>query len=662
MADKIDYSDKYNPGFVAWINSINSGFQHMIPYRPFLDYCKDAKDMLADPTDIEDLFTDHQKIEYISDQFAKFRDNTTYFLDKLGTYKDADKSDGFIHMRATMAQKVLLFLADRGYSVILGKARHVTATTAMGIFAVKKISYVPEYYIKFITHTKPKGVEILRDKVKYPYANIPEWAKVSADTSYRDDRIITGARGGTKSEKKGTGAMIEVAAPTDDAINGGSPSCVLIDEIGFIDNITTIMREGRPTMFRKNYKTGKLEMIRQFFGWGTASMEGTKISYFKEEYLFCSRQWEAGNYEYGIIPLFFNCFAREGFTQEDYDREKRIAESREGMDREKAIVQFFQHYPLTIEDMFVSGSKTIIPFNMINDKIGEIRAAQGNAKDSTYPQYGYFDVANGTLEDYLNYKHTAPPVPVWVPVKGGIADQRTTAVIYTPPDPDWVWRYYKGTDPINTKSGHSKFASSILDVEKWEYSSVINFRRRNFKECYLQGILQTLYYSNRHHNVRELCEGNIGDMYFDMLDMFGLKSKHLILNSNLPPKLQGGGNDYGIKKTGSNSDKIMNNLLDLLQNYMDKLNDETLFQQLKTFVEREKKDTGFISFKPESRYDFDDVIDADVYAYIASQCFRYPPRKVGSVKGRTQVKYVMDTTSWTMRRARISADGRREYI
>lgn len=658
---KIDYTDRYNPEFIAWIDSINSGFQNMVPYRPFEEYCAQADQWLneAEKVSIDDFATESEQLSWVMQQFDRFRLNTVYFLNLQGTYKDADRDDA-AHMQANKAQKVILFLADNRYNFLAGKARQVTFTTAMGIYAMKKVSYVRDYFCKLITHNQVKGEEILRDKFKYPFTQLDDWARVSADTNFSTKKITTSSRGRTKADRLGTGATIEVCAPTDDAINGGSPNLVLIDEAGFIDNLTTIMREGRPTLFRRNPKTGRLEMKRQFIAWGTASMEGTKISYFKEAYQFAKRQWEERKFEYGIVPIFLNCFAREGFTQEDYEREKQLAESEEGMERESAIMKFHQHYPLTEEDMFVSGSKTLVPFNLINERLATIRHLHGNTK-TEYPQYGYYDVMNGTLDDFLNLRKKEPPQPVWVRTKGP-ADPRTTGIMYAPPQKNWIWRYYKGTDPINTKTGHSKFAGSIWDDETHSIPSVINFRRPNFKECYLQGILQTLHYSNPHHAVREVCESNIGEAYMDMMEALGVKFRHLVLNTQLPPKLQTGeSNDYGIRKTPANADKIIFNILDMMQNYMDRIEDETLFIQLKSFVQKERVSTGYVTYTKESKYDFDDVIDSGVYAFIGSLCFRQAPRCIEKEVTKPITKYVMDE-GFRLRRARVYKNGRREYL
>jgi hypothetical protein len=655
---KINYSDKYNPAFVEWVNSINSGFQNKIPYAPFEQYVAQAEAWLKEPE--PEFFREDQELEYLQSEIERFIVNTLYFSDKLGVLKDEVKPDSSYHFKASKAQQVLLFLVDAGYSMLIGKGRQIGFTSAMGFLMAKRFSYIKNYYTKFITHHKPKGGEILNDKVKFALNNIQDKYRRKNIWNFNAYKITLSEGGTERAKKLSASTTIEVSAPADDAINGGSPNLVCIDEVGFVDNITTIIREGRPTMFKLNPFTGVRDIVRQFVAWGTASMVGAKVSNFKVEYQYCQQRWDEKDYSYGIIPLFFNAYALPGFTMELYEKEKRLAEQREGADREKAIIQFNQHYPMNVEDMFISGSKTIIPFEQINERILHIRKT--TREDYVEPKYGYFDCANGEIDDFVNLVKKEVPIPVFISTRGP-EDPRTTVTIFHEPDRHWAWRYYGGTDPINTTSGHSKFASSIWDEHINDVAALINYRRRNFKECYLQAILMNQYYSNTHHKVRELPEANAGDMYLDFIKSLGIKGG-LLLNTQLPPKFQSAATEIGIHKGHVNSEYITNALMDFLQNFANSIHCETLFIQLKTFVEKESKLSAKVSWKPESRYDFDDAIDAVIYSYMCARCFKYMPKKMSEEQeAKVQVKFVQDaSTGYKIRRARIDGKGRRQYI
>ncbi len=42
---------------------------------------------------------------------------------------------------------------------------------------MKRVNLNKSYFIKFVTHSKDKGVEIFRDKVKWTYTKIPDYRK-----------------------------------------------------------------------------------------------------------------------------------------------------------------------------------------------------------------------------------------------------------------------------------------------------------------------------------------------------------------------------------------------------------------------------------------------------------------------------------------------------
>jgi hypothetical protein len=79
-----------------------------------------------------------------------------------------------------------------------------------------------------------------------------------------------------KGEKGYPNSRIDVVAPKQTAINGGSPQLVLIDEIGNIGILGAMLNEGRPTMFWNNPATGKFELKRQVIMWGCLTA-GNKV-------------------------------------------------------------------------------------------------------------------------------------------------------------------------------------------------------------------------------------------------------------------------------------------------------------------------------------------------------------------------------------------------
>ena len=121
------------------------------------------------------------------------------------------------------------------------------------------------------------------------------------------------------------------------------------------------MREGRPALFKYNPNTGKMTMQQQFMAWGTGGEMDKGGSVFESEFKMCLKQWQEKNYEYGIIPLFFNAYARRGVTDKHINNERKAYLALEGTKKgEVAKVQFHQHYPITVDDMFLRKSRTCL--------------------------------------------------------------------------------------------------------------------------------------------------------------------------------------------------------------------------------------------------------------------------------------------------------------
>ena len=112
-----------------------------------------------------------------------------------------------------------------------------------------------------------------------------------------------------------------------------------------------------------------MEMKRQLIAWGTGGEMDKGGAVFEAEFKAAYNAWNKKNFNYGIIPLFFDAFAREGMTREIYEKEKAYYYSVTGTAAEMSKVQFHQHYPMTIDDMFLRKSATIVPIHEINKHI-----------------------------------------------------------------------------------------------------------------------------------------------------------------------------------------------------------------------------------------------------------------------------------------------------
>tara|TARA_R110002020_G_scaffold236386_3_gene448724 strand:- start:1624 stop:3690 length:2067 start_codon:yes stop_codon:yes gene_type:complete len=653
---------EYPKAFVRWIDSINKGWRNMTKYKPFEIYVKQSEQWIKEKDDITNYRDIDAQEDYIVQEYQRCQENTLYFGNKYGWLKEGDAKGGTLNYDAWKAQQILLFLLDSGYNCIIGKARQIGFTTTMGLAAMKRINFNKSYFCKFITHTKDKGEEIFRDKIRWGFGQIPEWLRQPV---YNDaHNILSLQEKGKKGSTKGAYSRIEVATPVIDAINGGSPNLVLIDEIGLFDLFGKMMREGRPTLFYFNPDNNLMEMRRQLFAWGTGGEMSKGGAVFESEFKATLNAWRERNFEYGIIPLFFDAYAREGMNENIFKKEKKYYYSKTGVEQQTSRVQFHQHYPITIDDMFLRTAKTIIPIAECNRHLVKIY----HLSPTDQPQYGYFEpiynTASPTPDGVLPYKLLDAK---WIPTEG-MEDERTTSVVFKhpPTEEKWEYRFYQGTDPINSETGHSKMSSSIWDAYTNTCASMVFYRERDFKQCYLQCLLQGIYYDRVHkRGVKELIERNIGSMYFDFQEQVGF-GKRVVPNNALPPFLQTPSSGWwGISNKTNTAGHIANKVIEMTDAYADNIYISWFFLQLKTFVEKDLR-TGNSSRQTrfqagDLKYDYDDGIFSMGFAYINAQAHqRYEPQKIDAIKETIRrQRYVQNAqTGWRMRLAEVDGSGK----
>jgi hypothetical protein len=605
--------------FVYWINSMLYGvFPNKVKYIPFERYKAQAYRWLQDNDNITDYRTDESRREYVYREMDRITENTLYFANKYGELKEGDIESGIIKYQAKEHHAVLFYLFDCGYNVIGGKGRQIGFTSALGICSIKKMLVQNNYYIKFIAEDKDTTEEIFNDKIKYPFGSLPRWMQppVKSDAGNRfwlSDKPAKGKKGYPNSR-------IDVIAPKKTAINGGSPQLVLIDEIGNIFILTPMLNEGRPTMFWNDPVTGEFKLKRQVWMWGTGGeMDRGKGAYEKEWYRILGL-WEAKKYDMGFVPIFFSWHVR--LNKEEYEKEKawyygaRALEK--DIDLESSKIQFHQHYPTSFKDMFLTSANTLVSREIIEGGIERCRALGPTLQ----PIYGY-------LEPIYDYADPMPPesdVPfrivdaTFIILGDNDPDYMASIIVFQRPEYGWVNRYWQGTDPISTETGHSKQASVIWDDEMKTISAVLNYRKQHdHKYVFLQTLLLGLYYDTsvgKKMGIKELVEANIGTNYIDYKEAKGFLNS-LIFNAQLPTKVMGGARDIGIDNKGNRSDAIIEYLTEVVRTYHMRIFISVIFDQLTTFVYEIKATTGKESWGPQNKLmHYDDVLFALAYAYI----------------------------------------------
>ena len=628
----------HTPEFVAWIDSINSGFQKMISYKPFQMYCQQAADWLEDTSSIYDYETEDQRREWAFTEMARMKENSLYFLDEYLHVKEAEGFDGgYMDYKAKPVHKVMAFLMDCGYNVEMGKGRQIAATTTVGGLALCRVMTRKNYFVKLIAQDEKKVQEIFDDKIKWAHSEMPDWL-FQVPKNDRDNLLYLGKQR-EKGKISGANSKIEVIAPSVSAINGGAPPLVLIDEGGYIGILGKMIKEARPTMFMQDPKTGKIAMKRQIWIWGTGGEMDKKGKAYEEEYKNTYEKWQKREFTNGMIPLFFDWTTRPGITKEHFENEKK-AYTVEGPDSEAKMVQFRQTYPAIIEDMFLTSSKTLVPITYINKRLEDIRGDDAAKKC----EYGYFEPIYDTTQpsnehDDLPYKLVGAE---FVPLDK--YDPRVSTKIFQRPKKNWVDRYYKGNDPIAVDNGLSNMAASIWDSYYNTVPAIVNYRDGDHKYTFLQVLCLGLYYDiNRtgaeKRGVPELLEGNIGTAYADYVEYKGFL-RSLVLNSELQSAFVGGKNGIGIDNRGQRNKFIIAKLYELITLYGDRIYIEDFWVQLATFVCK-ISDAGNETWETQDKRKYhDDVLFSTVFSYICSISFSYrPPRNLERKEDSHYISY-----------------------
>jgi len=607
--------------FVNWINSMNKDFQTQTRYKPFAMYCQQADDWLNDNVNLGSFDDDDAKKEYALSEFDRCKENTLYFMDKYLYLKEGDNRGGQRKYLSKPVHKVICYLVDCGYSMYLGKPRQIAATSTIGGIAVSKLIYNKNFFIKFITQDKETGIEIFEDKIKFPFAELPDWMRPSVSND-RDNLFKLGRKTGAKGTKGGVNSKLQVVAPSVSAINGGSPQLVLVDEAGYIKILGRMVKEARPTMFMMNDDTGKLEMKRQIVVWGTGGNMDTGGDAYEKEFYDALDHWNQGDFKHGMIPIFFDWTTRPGITKEFYESEKKVY-TVQGPDKEAKMIQFRQTYPSILEDMFLTSQKLLVGIDWINKNKERIQ----NAEHKIRPVKGYFKPVYDNSQPMPENSDTPFKIvgATFVPLDDLKDDMKMASVeILDHPKSGWKNRYYQGTDPIMTDNGYSNMASVVFDARYNAPVAIVNYRDPNHKSTFLQIMLLGVYYDTevQKDGIPELVEANIGTAYCDYKESKGF-GRSLVLKEELPDYMQGGGQRFGIDNKGNRNTFIINKMYEVLSAYGEKMYFSVIFDQSRTFA-CEISDSGREKWGvKDPRKHHDDVLFGLVFSYICALCYAH---------------------------------------
>jgi hypothetical protein len=433
--------------------------------------------------------------------------------------------------------------------------------------------------------------------------------------------------------QKGKRAII-VSAPNDDAINGGSPAIYAIDEAGDIKNLRTMIAEAEPAMFKDDHKSGKRIRKRQGIIWGTGGEMETDA--FESMVWSTVKAWEKGEHMWSFIVVFADYYSRPYNTEELYNTLRRRAYNEEGEDAETLRRQFHAHYAITLEDVFLRSTNTLIPIPYINKAIKRIDNLKVSNPEMSYVRGKFIPIESDEPWEggaIVGLPKKVVGVEFRAEIQSVESNEDGSSTLYTPPvamipvapDLSWANRYFQGTDPINSSSGHSKFASCIWDAVLDAPFCILDYRVEDIRMVYQQCILMNIYYGRCFH----LVEYNIGQTLIEALQTMEMGSQ-LILNSALPPYLRIQGSKIGISNKPGVRDRIIDEMKTLFMDFRDKMWFEQPFIQLKNFTNEGKR------WETENnKIHHDDVLFAMTFSKIACNAFRrmgYTPMSPEQVK------------------------------
>ena len=617
--------------FYNWVNSITfDGFQNRIDYNKFNLYRQQAYQWLCEYDYESNYRSQRDKNEFRQREFNRKKANSLYSANKMLYMQDGSIGDGIVPFIAEAAQEIVLYLLDSNYSGVATKGRQIGFSTIFGFWGANKISHYKNYFLKYIAIDEEKTEEIFNDKIKYAYSNFDDMYRFYTDDdgkikdlaiNNRDNLLRLGKKT-SKGDISGQNSRIKVEAPTVYAINGGSPQAAFVDEAMAIPILSRMLKEQRPTMFAKDPRTGRMEIKRMLWMFSTGGVEDRSQKIFEAEVMSIIKRWKKKDFGGGMIPLFFDWTARPGITPRIYLNEMEEYYSKEGPEAESSRVQFHQHYPQSLEDVFLSSNATLLSIKYITERLNTCWSLDESIK----PEVGYFepvfDISSPNPEgSYLPYKITGAK---FVKSDDAVMDPSKKCVtIFLHPENTWRYRYYAGTDPTHSVNATSEMSTSVWDEFYKTLAATVSVDHIDYKERFLQCALMSLYYHHDGAPCPELVEKNIGTAYCGFKESIMLDS-NLILTSELPDLYRSSTDKHGYgidKKRGEKKKNIINAMYELYSVYGPRIFIAKFWYQHKTFVKKITR-SGEESYGPANGELYrDDALDSSTFSYICRKCF-----------------------------------------
>jgi hypothetical protein len=667
----IEDPTKPDKEFRAFINSHIPRFDNLKAYKKFWLYCEYARRMEESTPDLADV-PSSERYDWKKGEYRKIRVNKLYGLNRYVSIKEDNRAGGRRKFRASAPQALLAYLVDQGFSFDLVKGRQAAITSTMMAIAALEAVVRTSYNGVFMVHKKDgTGKKLFKDKFMSTLQHMAPWMRVAwKEDNWASDRVVMDF---DRSEGKGnkgrdTGEFLLLGAEDTMAVNGQTPTQSFFDECQNIATYQHIKGEIDPTMFQYNELTGRMELVRQIFAWGTGSSNNTGKGAFEEDFKSLLEAWQTGMETDGWVPLFMDWTCRPGMTREHYLKTKRKylrgqTDESKGLSNAERLGLFKAHYPSEPDDAFMTAHKTLIPMELILGIQSFIKAEVMSKGLAPIP--GRFVPVYDTtitLPPGGIFKHPVRDV-IWEPAPADDMDSPVRMMFDR--EKGWYSRYYQGTDPIQNDGGFSRFASAIWDAVGVEtkidghtvftptVACMLNARTAFPKELFVQCILMGMYYANHGQRAcKEVVENNAAGRYIDTKTgpTFSLGAS-LMYRGSLLPAYQGGTHLYGVDLKGgkgSRKEALYHDTTNLLRTHGHRIFYYDVWSQVRK-ISVESKPDGSVQWGTMNKNVYnDDMVYAIAYAELCCRSANEKPRRIDMTKQEMRTKRVIERDPKTM--------------
>lgn len=648
----------HNEGLTRFILSSIPRFDQLAPYLEFYLYLKQALDWYEETKDVEiTLLDEDEAYTYARREYQRMQQNSLYALNRYIKIRDDLFPTGRPYW-AGCPQAMLAFLIDCGYDITLLKGRQAAITsTIMAIMVIKMLMRNP-CSVVLLTDDKVKtGLDIVAKKVQGTFQLLPQWVRQNVvDALWNKEGLTMDfERSDTKTEKRRNSSDFHLLSADDtQAVNSKTPTYVCYDEVQNINTYKTIKEEVAPTQIGEI--NGVMKRVRSQISWGTGRADDEANGDFEEDWRGTHNAMVNGANTGGSVALFFDWTCRPGIMAKDYLQERqRILDKHIG-DPETALSIFNTHYPHSPDDAFMKGQGGIFPPTFIKrmrDSITRLPDNQRPVKGIFVPVY---NTGRPIASLKADHKHYIQDVE-FRPARTIEEMLKAPVEMYLQGDNTYVDRFFQGTDPIQSSTGYSEFASAILDAWGMEaqgccgtnekhlhpnVACILRGRTYNPKEMFTQSILMNMYYRNHgQRGCKELIEWNQGQDYIaykqeDWID----QSLTLVMRTELPDRYQRGKtqSNIGFQMMADTKASLLADIESLGYNHGHNIKFQKFWEQVSTIRVEDKdgkKTWGTMDYKKFN----DDLVIAVGLAKVCRDIYG-KPKKVGSEDApTTRVRY-----------------------